>query len=47
MTNGEIALVSFIFGLVYVAGLLPRIASFVDRLASGSGGDETPSSKGK
>jgi hypothetical protein len=35
MTRGEIALVAFIFGLIYVAGLLPKIAA---RLA----GDEKP-----
>jgi hypothetical protein len=27
MTRGEILLVAFIFGLVYVAGLLPKIAA--------------------
>lgn len=37
MSRGEIILVSFIFGLIYVAGLLPKIAA---RLA----GDEA---KGK
>jgi hypothetical protein len=44
MTNGEIALVAFIFGLIYLAGLLPRIASIAARLV---GGDETPPSKRK
>ena len=27
MTHGEIALIAFIFGLVYVAGLLPKIVA--------------------
>jgi hypothetical protein len=29
MTGGEIALVLFIFGLIYVAGLLPKIATLL------------------
>jgi hypothetical protein len=36
MTRGEILLIAFIFGLVYVAGLLPKIAA---RLG---GRDESP-----
>jgi hypothetical protein len=32
LTRGEILLVAFIFGLIYVAGLLPKIAA---RLAGG------------
>jgi hypothetical protein len=26
MTHGELALIAFIFGLVYLSGLLPKIA---------------------
>jgi hypothetical protein len=37
LTRGELLLVAFIFGLIYVAGLLPRIAA---RLAGKN--DETP-----
>jgi hypothetical protein len=33
LTRGEIALVAFIFALVYIAGLLPKIAA---RLARGT-----------
>jgi hypothetical protein len=46
LTRGEILLVAFIFGTIYVAGLLPKIAA---RLAGGDGnGDGAPSkSKGE
>jgi hypothetical protein len=40
LTRGEILLVVFIFGLVYVAGLLPKIAA---RLApNDAGAGKTP-----
>jgi hypothetical protein len=42
MTRGEILLVAFIFGLVYVSGLLPKIAA---RLA-GPDKDEATKPKG-
>jgi hypothetical protein len=35
LTRGEIALVAFIFALVYLAGLLPKIAARLDRIAGG------------
>jgi hypothetical protein len=37
LTRGELLLVAFIFGLIYVAGLLPKIAA---RLAGK--GDDAP-----
>jgi hypothetical protein len=44
MTRGEVALVAWIFALVYVAGLLPKIAA---RLAGGDKPEETASRKGE
>ncbi|MBX3207656.1 MAG: hypothetical protein KF764_21580 [Labilithrix sp.] len=41
-TRGELLLVAFIFGLIYVAGLLPKIAA---RLAGGT--DEGAGAKSK
>jgi hypothetical protein len=36
LTRGEIALVAFIFALVYLAGLLPKIAARLGRAADRS-----------
>ena len=38
LTRGELILVAIIFGLIYAAGLLPKIAA---RLASGSNDEGT------
>lgn len=38
LTRGEFLLVAFIFGLIYVAGLLPRIAA---RLTSATNDEGT------
>jgi len=35
MTRGEIGLVAFIFALVYGAGLLPRLVSFLNERLEG------------
>lgn len=48
MTEGEISLVAFVFGLVYVAAYVPRFGAFVGRKLAGhpdtpragSGGDK-------
>ena len=36
MTHGELALVIFIFGLVFVAALVPRAGAFLGRALAGS-----------
>ena len=38
LTRGELLLVAFIFGLIYVAGLLPKIAA---KLARGEDDENT------
>jgi hypothetical protein len=48
MTHGEIALVAFVFGLVYVAAFVPRFGAFVGRkLAGHPGGPRAGSGGGK
>jgi hypothetical protein len=42
ITRGEIALVAFIFALVYVSGLLPKIAA---RIAGGEKAEERPATR--
>jgi hypothetical protein len=47
LTRGEIILIAFIFGLVYSAGLLPKLAARVSRMGrsagkSGKGGATRP-----
>jgi hypothetical protein len=43
MTHGELALVLFVFGLVYVAALVPRLGAFVGRrLAGGARSRQEP-----
>ena len=42
LTRGEIGLVTFIFGLIYVAGLLPKIAL---RLAGKAEAEAAPNEK--
>ncbi|MBX3264961.1 MAG: hypothetical protein KIS78_29625 [Labilithrix sp.] len=43
LTRGELLLVAFIFGLIYTAGLLPKIAA---RLAGGNDDGAAAKSKG-
>ncbi|HVH42237.1 MAG TPA: hypothetical protein VM925_07825 [Labilithrix sp.] len=44
LTRGELLLVVFIFGLIYVAGLLPKIAA---RLGGGHGKGAPTGTKGE
>jgi hypothetical protein len=43
LTRGELLLVVFIFGLIYVSGLLPKIAA---RFGGGDGKGSTTGRKG-
>jgi len=44
MTHGELALVVFIFGLVYAAALVPRLGAFIGRRLAGKPARRPPSS---
>lgn len=44
LTRGELILVAIIFGLIYAAGLLPKIAA---RLAKGNDEDTAAKPKGE